>query len=88
MRGLKLTLERPPPNHSLGSRGLSCSKDLIQGTFRQLVCPLFRPSCPTRATAEAIALVAWPLKASRSLTARVSSSSNSLTRAAIGASCV
>ena len=46
MRGLKLTLDRPPPNHSLGPRGLSCSKGLIQGTFRQLVRPLFRPQLP------------------------------------------
>ena len=46
MRGLRLTLDRPPPNHSLGSRGLSCSKGLIQGTFRQLVRPLFRPQLP------------------------------------------
>ena len=46
MRGLRLTLDRPPPNHSLGSRGLSCSKGLIQGTFRQLVRPLFRPKLP------------------------------------------
>ena len=46
MRGLRLTLDRPPPNHSLDSRGLSCSKGLIQGTFRQLVRPPFRPQLP------------------------------------------
>ena len=46
MRGLKLTLDRPPPNHSLSSRGLSCSKGLIQGTFRQLVRTLFCPQLP------------------------------------------
>ena len=46
MRGLRLTLDHPPPNHNLGSRCLSCSKGLIQGTFRQLVRPLFRPQLP------------------------------------------
>ena len=48
MRGLRLTLDRPPPNHSLGSRGLNCSKGLIQGTFRQLVRPLFRLQLPRK----------------------------------------
>ena len=46
MRGLGLTLGHPPPNHSLGSRGLSCCKGLIQSTFCQLVRPLFRPQLP------------------------------------------